>query len=92
MGEILGLLTNGSGIEDNDTDVSAMEKCNVEKMLCMKVTGRDYDIGATCMHSWGRRRIRSRSMVLQPRRGGCMSGELGDEDLASGHCHVREAA
>ena len=51
MGEILGLLTNDSGIEDNDTDVSAMEECNVEKMLCMKVTGRDYDIRGTCMHS-----------------------------------------
>lgn len=31
-------------------------------------------------------------MVLQPRRVGYMSGSLGDEGLASGHCHVREAA
>ncbi len=34
----------------------------------------------------------SRSMVLQPRRVGYMSGELGEEGLASGHCHDREAA
>lgn len=31
MGGILGILTKDSGIEDNDTDVSAMEECNVEK-------------------------------------------------------------
>ncbi len=34
----------------------------------------------------------SRSMVLQPRKVGYMSGKLGDEGSASGHCHVREAA
>ena len=31
-------------------------------------------------------------MVPQPRRVGYMSGVLGDEGLASGHSHVREAA
>jgi hypothetical protein len=41
MGGILGILTNDSAIEDNDTDVSAMEECNVKKMLCMNVTGGD---------------------------------------------------
>ncbi len=41
----------------------------------------------------GRIRMRpSRSMVLQPRKVGYMSGKLGDEGSASGHCHVREAA
>jgi hypothetical protein len=34
----------------------------------------------------------SRSMVLQPRRVGYMSGVLGEEGLASGHSHAREAA
>jgi len=39
MGGILGILTKDSGMEDNDTDVSAMEGCNVEKMQCMSGTG-----------------------------------------------------
>jgi hypothetical protein len=39
MGGILEILTNDLVIEDNDTDVSAMEECNVEKMLCMDGTG-----------------------------------------------------
>ena len=39
MGVISGILRNDSGIEDNDTDVSAMKECYVEKMLCMNGTG-----------------------------------------------------
>jgi hypothetical protein len=39
MGGILGKLKNDLGIEDNDTDVSAMRECDVEKMLSMNETG-----------------------------------------------------
>ncbi len=66
-------------------------------MLCMNITGDETQLRHERLYAQLRQPAEyasapSRSMALQPRRVGYMSGELEDEGLASGHCHVREAA